>query len=604
GSADVKPTDPPVASAEGLDRFLLFPNPQQQSDGRFPTNAPAYAQAYYAAIDPTGTRTTLAAWKAANGFGSADGEEISVVFGDARDLGYGRRMSGRRSADGKTIAFVVENYLVNPGGAYGDIALSTEAAAKQDARWRVGINAIEFSAFPDGAAPFAKFYNFHPQTGARELAVDLDGRGAKAMPGVCVNCHGGRADALAPGDVWAKLKNPASGAKGDIRGQLHVFEVGALAFTALPGFTRGEQEAKLKRLNEFVLCTYPRVLPGDPAGTTLCARRQAENGEWGGSAARLVINAYGGDGLPASTYNDTYLPADWLTRGQATLYREVVAPYCRACHLLRGTQAAGNQGQSDIDFDSFTKFERQAERIHAHVVNRGNMPLARIVYDAYWASSAPGLMAGFFESRGLPARDAGGALLRPGRPVADPGPDRAAKTGVALRLSAAMSLFADSFQWQIVSGSAGATLTNADQPQASFLATADGTYHLKLVARRGSQTSEAEFKVTASGALSPAPDAVSFMHVRDIVRNGTCFNCHTNGDRSTPVSFLAADVDDTSLRLALRSRVNFTDIVASPLLRKPAGQHHGGNLIGGFNLAGDRTNYDTVLNWILNDAPP
>jgi mono/diheme cytochrome c family protein len=601
GAGDVKPSDPPVASAEGLDRFLLFPNPQQQGDGSLQTNTPAYAQAYYAAIDPTGTRTTLAAWKAANGFGSAGGEEVSVVFGDPRDLGYGRRMSGRRNADG-SLAFVVENYLVNPGGAYGDTTLSIDAAVLQDTRWRVGINAIEFSVFPDGAQPFAKFYSFHPQTGMRDLAVDLDGRGPKAMPGVCVNCHGGRADALAPGGVWAKLKNTASGATGDIRGQLHVFEVGALAFTTLPGHSRAVQEAKLKRLNEFVLCSYPQAA-GEPAGTTLCTRRAAENGEWGGSAARVIINAYGGDGLPAASYNDTYLPADWLARGQTTLYRDVVAPHCRACHLLRGTQAASGRGQSDIDFDSFAKFESQAGRIHAHVVNRGNMPLARIVYDAYWAGPAPGLMAGFFESRGLPARDGSGALLRPGRPVADPGPDRTAKTGVALRLSAAMSLFADSFDWQIVSGPPGATLADASQAQARFTAAADGVYRLRLVAQRGSQSSSAELTVTAAAALAPAPDAVRFADVSAVVRGPNCVGCHVAADRSTPVSFAPADLDDDALYAALKGRLNFTDLAASPLLRKPRGEHHGGGQIAGFGLAGDFAGYHLVLNWALGGAP-
>ena len=66
---------------------------------------------------------------------------------------------------------------------------------------------------------------------------------------------------------------------------------------------------------------------------------------------------------------------------------------------------------------------------------------------------------------------------------------------------------------------------------------------------------------------------------------------------------------DTSwLYKEVRGRVNFTDILASPLLRKPSNNHHNGGLQIGFDTSlppGDagRTNYDLFLNWILNGAP-
>ncbi|HRI09671.1 MAG TPA: hypothetical protein PKW35_17740, partial [Nannocystaceae bacterium] len=58
----------------------------------------------------------------------------------------------------------------------------------------------------------------------------------------------------------------------------------------------------------------------------------------------------------------------------------------------------------------------------------------------------------------------------------------------------------------------------------------------------------------------------------------------------------------------VRSRVNMTDLVASPLLRKPSGNHHGGNLVAKFDTTkepGDasRELYDLFLNWILSGAP-
>ena len=91
--------------------FLLFPNPQVQADGSLQTNTVAYAQAYYAAIDPNNTKDTLAKWRAANGFDTGTGTQVTVVFGDSRDLGFGRRLTARQNPDG-TLAFYVENYLI------------------------------------------------------------------------------------------------------------------------------------------------------------------------------------------------------------------------------------------------------------------------------------------------------------------------------------------------------------------------------------------------------------------------------------------------------------------------------------------------------------
>jgi hypothetical protein len=62
-------------------------------------------------------------------------------------------------------------------------------------------------------------------------------------------------------------------------------------------------------------------------------------------------------------------------------------------------------------------------------------------------------------------------------------------------------------------------------------------------------------------------------------------------------------VEGRDLYLQVLQRVNFKEPVESLLLRKPSGNHHFGGLIGGFDLDGDRTNYDLFLNWILNGAP-
>ncbi len=620
-SGDVRPKDPPppTAAVSGPDSFLLFPNPQKQADGSLQTDTLAYAQAYYAAIDPTNARDTLAKWKAVNGFDTGSGTQVSVVFGDKRDLGYGRRMTARQNPDG-TVAFMVENYLVQAAAGYTYTTLNLDAAVARDTRHLIGVNGIEFSPGPAGGAAFAKFFNFNGATGARELAVDLDGRGDKAMPGPCISCHGGRGDALTPPDATGKprfnlVQNAVSGARGDFQARLHPFEVDAFDFSTAAGFTRAEQEAALKAINRMVLCTYP--LPSASAFPEDACRRAASPNEWQGTAAALIKSFYGGDGLPSPTFSDKFVPASWQAAGQTTLYQQVIAPACRTCHAMRGTGA-----QSDIDFMTWEKFEGYADRTKAHVMDRGNMPLAKIVYDAFWSGSGPSALATFLQGKGYSVRDASGAVPMPGRPVADPGPGRVVPTGPT-RLSAAGSLYATGYAWSIVSGPAGATLADANTVQATFNAPSEGSWVVRLVATNGTaQSTPADITIVARASLSPAPSAIRFADIKAAMQDGnTCTTCHspTGSGARPPVYYTNEDrdgdglagsaTDDAWFHAEVRSRINFTDLAASPLLRKPSGHHHNGGQVAGFDDAaapGDpaRAKYDLFLNWILAGAPP
>lgn len=622
-SADIIPrTELPLAAVAGPDNFLLFPNPQVQADGSMQTNTATYQQAYYAAIDPTNARDTLAKWKATNGFDTGSGEQISVVFGDKKDLGYGRRMIARRSADG-TLAFFVENYLIKVNGVYGYSTLNLDAAVVRDTQWIVGINAIEFSPGPNGGAAFPKFYNFKAGTFERAAFVDLDGRGEKAMPGPCITCHGGRGDALTPPDATGKprfplVQNGVSQARGDVQAHLHPFELDSFDFSSAPGFTRAEQEASLKTINKWILCTFPIAAPST-APEDSC-RRPAAPSEWQGTAAELIKAAYGGDGLPNAKFSDTYVPASWAAAGQSTLYTEVVAPACRTCHIMRGTGL-----QSDLDLNSYEKFKSYADRIKVHIVDRGNMPLAKIVYDAFYGSTRPEIMATFLQEQGFTAKTGTGLALRPGRPIADPGPSRVVKQG-ATSLSAAGSLFATGYQWSIVSGpTGGATLGSVTSAQATFTATQDGTYVVQLIATNGSaQSTPAQFTIVVANTLSPAPSAIRFADIKALLQTNTagCTNsgCHSGGGGvaiSAPVLYTSIDrngdgsidaTDDQWFYAEVRSRINFTDIVASPMLKKPSNNHHNGLLRPGFDSsaapgATTRAGYDLFLNWILNGAP-
>ena len=622
-SGDVAPASPPqvVITEATPNRFLTFPNPQVQPDGTFQTTSTVWAQAYYAAVDPNNQKDTLDKWKAANGFGSGTGTEVNVIVGDVRDLGYGRNLTFRQNPNG-TVAANVENYFVEAAAGYTYSRINLDAAIVKDQRQHKGTNAIEVTPGPNGGPNFTKFYTFDPGTGTRRLTIDMDGRGEKAMPGPCISCHGGRGDALTAPDASGKrlfnlVQNSVSQARGDVQARLHPLEPDAFDYSTVAGFSRAEQEAKMKIINKMVLCTYPIVAPS--AFPEDACRPAANRNEWQGTAAAQLKAAYGGNGLPNAVFDDKYVPNSWLVAGQSTLYKEVVATSCRACHALRGT---GNQ--SDLDFEEYGKFEAYADRIKAHIVDRGNMPLAKLVSEAFYASSRPEILAVFLEGKGHTVRDAAGAVLKPGRPISDPGPDRVVRPGPTT-LSGSGSLYANSYAWTMLSGPAGATLTNQNTAQATFNASANGTYLVQLVASNGAiRGAPAQLKIVVDGALAIAPAAIRFADIKSVLQSTAagCTNsgCHSSGGTGVipPLFYTNIDrngdgivgdaTDDLWFYTETRGRINFTDIVASPLLRKPAGKHHNGLQRPGFNTSVEpgqptRASYDLFLNWILNGAP-
>ena len=628
GSAiDVDPNAPrTLTPTSGPDSFLLFPNPQKQDDGTLQVASLAYATAYYEAIDPNNERDTLAKFKAKNLFGTATGTlgEETVIVGDQRDLGYGRKMTARHNPD-DTLAFVVENYMVGAYGAYN--ALNLEAAVMPEAKWHLGTNAIEFSPGPGGTINFVKFYTYDPVTGARLMMGNLDGRGPKAMPTVCASCHGGRGDPLTPPlagkPLFPRLMNAKSavdavapdqgGVRGDMGAQLHPLEPASFDFSSLPSFTRLMQESKIKTINQMVLCSLP--IPAPAGGEDAC-RRTAIGNEYQGTVAAHLKDMYGGAGLPSATTatTDIYVPAGWA--GESALYLNTQAQACRVCHLLRGT---GNQ--PDISFDTFARFDGYAARIKAHVLDRGNMPLAKLIYDNYWGSATTRTpMGAYLTSRGF-----SNTTTQPGAPVADPGPDRVVKA-LSTTLSAGMSLYSTTYQWSISPSSptVGATLTNATTATPTFTALGNGTYWVMLRTGNGStQSAEVKLVIVVDTALAYTPSALRFSDIKTILQGaGTCTGCHTSGmgDSGQPPIWYSnfdrdADndtdaTDDHWFYTELRGRINFTDIIASPLLRKPSANHHGAGPtpLPGFDTSAapghvDRVNYDTFVNWILNGAP-
>jgi hypothetical protein len=214
--------------------------------------------------------------------------------------------------DNDIVAMYTTNYLDVFDAARGDGVAATVA--------------MEYSPHPiKGGIPYIKFYLFDA-VGDRSTQIDLDGGGLKAVPDLCVNCHGGQpAEASEIHD--AGMVYPDKGRLGDkarfIAYALETFEY------AEDTFPRDEQEENFRKLNESLLKSNvnatARVLlhgwygnPEDYLSDELAQPGAIQDEHW----------------YPTGDVVDTngaVVGGDWAEHQQ--LYEEFYQPYCRTCHL-------------------------------------------------------------------------------------------------------------------------------------------------------------------------------------------------------------------------------------------------------------------------------
>src|SRR5262249_57297139 len=97
--------------------------------------------------------------------------------------------------------------------------------------------AMEFSPHPSGGPAYTKFYVYN-KFGARINNADLDGRGAKFIPRLCVICHAG---AYAP---------PTAANRGDMGSRFIAFDLESFQYSGFdPAFSRANQEENFRKLN-------------------------------------------------------------------------------------------------------------------------------------------------------------------------------------------------------------------------------------------------------------------------------------------------------------------------------------------------------------------
>ena len=622
-----------------------------------------FATAYYAAVDPANARDTLQKYQSLHGFDSP-GPDVHVTFRDSKDLGYGRDMYMRSypntDCGGQVIAFYVRNFSVNiiDGFAYGPVNL--EAAINEDLQYHFGSNAIEFSRGLSSVGdtcspePMAKFYTFksdystadavHP----RLLRIDLDARGAKAMPQPCISCHGGK---LRPLDRFGRMvamhADDAVEQIGDTKARLQAFEVDTFEFSEVEGKTKSDFEDGLRKLNAAIFCTYPGSA-GHPAcdihGGGLAT--QASNGEWSGDFGREMLLGWYSNKLEVAgtAYNEDFVPMGWRPSpggapgGADTLFKKVIGPNCFVCHGKRGvnlgTDVSPGESQ-DVDFSTWEKFITHADEIEQLVFNEGRMPLGLLNFNNFWDDPEKALLlatfiAPFVEDFEENHIDADGNVIKPGQKVISrAGPDRVTQADAAITLNAQASLFADAYEWTVISSPSGASVTieNPDAMRTEFEADTDGEYVLRLRASSLELNSFADDELTilVDNTLTKAPKELSFYNdVSSVFATANCISCHADGgsapgiplwwvdDSSQPQSVPSSKSDTPSLGFyeQARARVNLEYVEDSLLLKKPSGRHHYGGaqaIAGGFDTtqalgSAARINYDLFVNWISEGA--
>jgi len=196
------------------------------------------AKVYYATVDPDNKRKTLRDWQNVNGFGPGGdvGADAFAIYINDADLGFARRMYLRTKASGD-IASCVENYLTIDNAKAQNGVLATVC--------------MEWGPAPDGSGGgrrYTKFYTYD-ENNNRALGADLDGRGFKYQPGLCMTCHGGFPKGLEAGGYPDH---------GDVDAFFLPWDLDTFVFSQTdPNLSRAAQEGEFKKFNQAVLSTYP-----------------------------------------------------------------------------------------------------------------------------------------------------------------------------------------------------------------------------------------------------------------------------------------------------------------------------------------------------------
>jgi len=295
------------------------------------------------------------AWKRQSGLAPYNtSAEATATYVNAADLNVVFNHHGIQTASG------VSMYLCAYPGPADDTVQEQVNAAVADAvnnRNLAGCVAMDYLGAPgvNGGVPFTRFLAFGP-SGRLLPSVNLDGRGEKFVPGLCVTCHGG--------DSYAGRYPTDGSGIANIGTHFLPADTGNLVFSNSPGLQLADQAAQIKVLNQLVLQTSPTT-----------------------STANL-INAWYQSG--SNLQDNSYVPTGFSTAANSTgddgpfgpiMYAGVIKHSCRTCHVVLPLQY-----DLDRDGDHHGSSTRGMCGGTGAFETNHNMPNSKVTYDRMWLS--------------------------------------------------------------------------------------------------------------------------------------------------------------------------------------------------------------------------
>jgi hypothetical protein len=368
------------------------------------TTCETEAIAYYKAIgalDASGKPTatgTFEGWKSTFGFSvdptkPASGEVHAAYYNNA-DLQFGRDMHCRSNLTPtiETVACYVSNYGDAPHTFGSDPQTSVGNAASNTGR--IATVAMVYSFHQQGGTQTdrVQFYVFgtlnnDANDGALLNAAALDSEGAKATPGLCLTCHGGRYDATAH-----KAENASFLPFDD---PTYIFS------TTAAQLLESSQREAIRQLNQmvetaaFARPTISQLIDGWYAWCGGVSKSGCYIDDVGHPFYPNQPCAANAD--PSST--SCGWPVTWGGANAQSFYQRVPRLYCRTCHVAQANY---------FNVNSFTDWTNQSGLIQSFVLaSQSNppqpnyMPFAQVPYNAFWQDSqAQSALAAFLKAAG------------------------------------------------------------------------------------------------------------------------------------------------------------------------------------------------------------
>jgi hypothetical protein len=339
----------PVAEGEGMDPAVMESRRFYETLGH---TSPARVMA----------PMTLTDWKQTYSFPAQRSDESLeayreragiVIYYNKNELGLGRELGCVEfddgvDATGKRLVGIA-CYVTNYGLAFRDVRRSLKLAAEGTHPK----NTVCITYRPSMEPGYEIQFQVYGPQGSRQDWAQLDTKGPRANPHVCMNCHGG---------VYDEQRHLAKYARFlPMDPNVVVFAQTADDPSITPGLTRLGQEERIRRANHLALST-----PLTP------------------SQREMLLELYGGHPERAGTPSQAvWYPAAW--RGQRQhedLFDQVFKPYCLTCHMAMEKGLDGSELYTYGLFSSPAILQRFP--LPAVVCNTFGMPNAQTTSMNFW----------------------------------------------------------------------------------------------------------------------------------------------------------------------------------------------------------------------------